>query len=98
MSWSGEQQRLLAAMGYVAYRRAGAAVQVPASVPVPPAGIATEVREDAIAADDPLWRALQRAAGGRDPRLSGMPPLAQLRADPAAKRALWPQLRALRRN
>ena len=25
-------------------------------------------------------------------------PLAQLRADPAAKRALWPQLRALRKQ
>ena len=42
---------------------------------------------------DPLWQALLRAAGTTAlPQVS----LAALRSDPAAKRALWPRLRALR--
>lgn len=52
---------------------------------------------------DALQLALIRASG-RDPNAPGMaeemaswPASAVLRADPAAKRALWPRLRALRR-
>ena len=47
-------------------------------------------------AGDGLWQALQRATG-RDPATLGLPPLEHLRASGAAKRALWPRLRALRR-
>ena len=52
--------------------------------------------------EDPLVDALLRAAG-RDRQapdaaalLRDCPPPATLRADPAAKRALWPRLRRLR--
>ena len=52
---------------------------------------------------DPLLHAVLRAAG-RDPAdtraraLRGdLPPVAALRGDAAAKRRLWPRLRALRR-
>ena len=52
---------------------------------------------------DRLQIALLRASGcnPNDPQtrvLMDSWPLAELRADPAAKRALWPQLRALRRK
>ena len=56
---------------------------------------------------EPLLRALLRA-GGSDPgqvadaeswlRAQQIPSLTQLRNNPAAKRALWPRLRALRRQ
>ena len=45
-----------------------------------------------------LLLALQRAAGGRDLAGVSLPPLARLRGDAGAKRALWPRLRALRRG
>jgi len=54
-------------------------------------------------AGDPLVLALLRAAGRTReavdaPRIArGWPAPERLRRDPAAKRALWPQLRALRR-
>lgn len=51
---------------------------------------------------DPLLHAVLRAAG-RDPAdaramalLGELPPVATLRGDAAAKRRLWPRLRALR--
>ncbi len=52
---------------------------------------------------DRLQIALLRASGcnPNDPQTRALMdswPLAELRADPAAKRALWPQLRALRRK
>ena len=83
MSWDGVQRQALEAMGYVLLRRVD-----------PDAG---EVPEGA------LYDALLRAAG-RDRHspdavalCRSWPPLAELRT-PAAKRALWPQLRALRRR
>ncbi len=59
--------------------------------------------------DDPLFPALIRAAGLSMARPSefdwlgwaqavGLPPLAELRRDPQAKRALWPRLRRWRRE
>jgi len=44
-----------------------------------------------------LQQALLRAVGGDAARLAGLPPLDLLRT-PAAKRALWPRLRAARRQ
>lgn len=80
MAWDAFQRDALAALGHVVY------VQRPA------AGLP----------DDPLLRALLHAAG-RDASASDArewmhtwPAVARLRGDPAAKRALWPQLRALR--
>jgi len=61
-------------------------------------------RADEVVPDDPLAHALLRAAGrsvdadDAAALLRGLPSLATLRADPAAKRALWPRLRALRRG
>lgn len=54
--------------------------------------------------EDPLLHAVLRAAG-RDPAdararalVADLPPVASLRGDAAAKRRLWPRLRALRRG
>lgn len=84
LAWDPWQREVLEAMGHRVYARAPRAADI-----VP---------------DDPLAHALLRAAG-RGPEsadaaelLRGLPPLATLRADPAAKRALWPRLRALRRG
>lgn len=81
MTWDPLQQEVLEALGHTVYRTAG-----PEPAPLP---------------DDPLLHALLRAAG-RDAGdadaaalCRGWIPTARLR-DPAAKRALWPRLRALR--
>lgn len=110
--WSTEQREWLQAMGYELLAPAGASVideapapaVVPTAMPVvdaPPARAATS-RPPLSAATpdltDPLLRALLRASRCDDlaelARLAG--DLAALRRDPAAKRALWPVLRALR--
>lgn len=84
-AWSALQRDTLDAMGLTAYRTVG--VAVPGELP-----------------DDPLIDALLRAAGrtrdGEDTvRLARTWPAPRtLRNDPRAKRALWPQLRALRRS
>jgi hypothetical protein len=54
--------------------------------------------------DDPLLRALLRAAGcdAQSPEIASvlraLPPTTALRADPRGKRALWPRLRSFRRR
>ena len=91
-AWSAEQQRCLEALGYTLYRPA---------IPAPDAAA-----ENAVTALDPLLRALLRAAGCNQVqgdadawmRKQQIPPLARLRDDPSAKRALWPRLRASRRE
>ena len=99
MSWSPQQQAMLSAMGFTLYRQAGAAPERPAAndpatAPVAAASPATA----SPAAGDRLLQALVRAAGGRDLAALALPPMEQLRASGAAKRALWPALRALRRK
>lgn len=86
--WDPLQCEMLAAMG----------------LPVQRIVLATAGDEGpATLSDDPLVLALLRAAGrSREaadaPRIArGWPAPERLRRDPAAKRALWPQLRALRR-
>lgn len=83
MSWDAFQHETLNALGHTLYRRAG--IETP-----PPPDPATLT---------PLQRAVLRAAD-RDVSDAAVPSLLAtargLRADPAAKRALWPQLRALR--
>jgi hypothetical protein len=91
MSWNPQQQAMLSAMGYTLYRQAGA---VPAAMP------AAVSRGDVApgAQTDRLLQALARAAGGHDLAALALPPIEQLRASGAVKRALWPSLRALRRK
>ena len=81
--WDAFQREMLAALGH----------EVLALAPV---GDAAPAQAEA-AGMPPLQQALLRAVGGDATRLAGLPPLALLRT-PAAKRALWPRLRALRRT
>lgn len=83
MSWDPWQREVLDALGHRVYE---------AVAPSRPPATA-----------DPLLLALLRAAGrGADDGdaaglLQAWPGAAELRGNPAAKRALWPRLRALRR-
>jgi len=95
VNWSPQQQAMLSAMGYTLYRQAGA--ETP-PVGVSDATIPAPSTSPRPRTQDRLMQALVRAAGGRDPAALPLPPLEQLRADPSAKRALWPSLRALRRQ
>jgi hypothetical protein len=83
-AWSAEQRRLLAALGVPLFVRAAPAVD-----------------DGSPGFDDPalatLRAALERAAGGRD-IAQLLLDLRRVRASGAAKRALWPALRALRRG
>ena len=83
--WDPFQREMLAALGHQLLVPVGA--EAGASSPVPPA------MDTGL---PPLLRALALAAGGDAARLPPLPPLDQLRS-PAAERALWPRLRALRR-
>lgn len=84
MSWDPLQREMLEALGHVVLVRAA---------PTRPA-----------LPDDPLLHALLRAAGrsGADADAWDLhrtwPAVSDLRGDAAAKRALWPRLRALRRQ
>ena len=84
--WDAFQREVLSALGH----------EVLALAATGAAGTATAPAIDPTRLP-PLQQALLRAVGGDPARLAGLPPLAQLRT-PAAKRALWPRLRALRRS
>ena len=82
--WDSFQREALTAVGHGVYQAAGPALN------------ASALQRDA--ADDgapPMLQALARAAGVPVERLVDLPPLEQLR-NAAAKRALWPRLRAIR--
>ena len=86
--WDAFQREMLEAMGHAVYvPRAQAA---PAVAPATATGLAEPVPRG-------LLQAIARAAGVAPEALPALPPLAQLRT-PAGKRALWPQLRRLRRS
>ncbi|PPU03235.1 alanine acetyltransferase [Xanthomonas arboricola] len=80
----------------------------PAAPADPPQAVATASattpqRRSRVGMPDRLQMALLRASGCNpgDPNTQALMaswPLAELRGNPAAKRALWPQLRALRRR
>lgn len=93
MSWSPAQRQMLEAMGYTPFQRAVAGAPAPAASGPAPAGSAPE----GPAGHPKLMQALRLAARGRD--IDALLPgdLSGLR-DPAAKRALWSRLRALRRH
>jgi len=98
MNWDPFQRQALAELGHRLYRLRGNGAHpgIDAVEPIPPPARPANSGRPApsgAAGDDPLLRALMRAAGGDAlPRLD----LDALRRDPAAKRALWPRLRALR--
>ncbi len=108
-SWSDEQRIYLAAMGYTLYQRvAGASLagDLPAQRAAAPAFAAPVPSGPDNDPPMALWLALLRAARLRPLQIEGaqdwlhahqIPPLAHLRRDPAAKRASWPIVRAMRR-
>jgi hypothetical protein len=96
MSWNPQQQAMLAAMGYTLYRGAGASAA--ASVEMPRTAIESPAGAGSAGQEGRLLQALRRAAGGRDLSGLALPPLETLRSDAAAKRRIWPVLRALRRR
>ena len=100
-SWSPQQREWLQALGHDVLMLAGAdvppAVVATAEVAVRPAALAQRPAAPA-AGDNALLRALQRAAGRRDlGDFAWLPDPAALRGNAAAKRALWPRLRTLRK-
>lgn len=92
MSFDPFQRAVLAELGLVAYR-------LPSASPPALAAVAVDVDVD-VDVDAPMLARLARAAGLAPERLLAYPEIAArsrtLRDDAAAKRALWPRLRALR--
>ncbi len=91
---ASSRQRILDVLGYTLYAPAQAALPSVAAVP-------------GIDANDRLVLAVLRAAGVEASMLDdvtgwwllqGWVAPARLRSDPAAKRALWPHLRAMRKT
>ena len=87
--WDAFQREMLSALGHEV-------VVLAAAMDAAPVEAAPAAQFDATGMP-PLQQALVRAVGGDPTRLAGLAPLEQLRT-PAAKRALWPRLRALRRD
>ena len=88
MSWDPFQRAVLAELGHVLYRAPASSVGI---APVADAGMS----------DAALLARLARAAGiAPEALLAGIGDAAALdvRGNAAAKRALWPRLRALRRG
>jgi hypothetical protein len=91
-AWSAGQQRYLAAMGVPLWERREPRSEVPEGVAAfanPTAAVGKEFRR--LVAD------IERAAGGRN-LAQLLLDLPRIRASAAAKRALWPTLRALRKG
>lgn len=111
--WNAQQREWLQAMGHPVWQIASTDAVADAPVRTADAlreaaGLKGDAPRSAragstraVADDDRLARALVRAAGtGADETtvLALVSDLATLRGNAAAKRALWPRLRALRRN
>lgn len=104
-AWTSEQREWLQALGHdvLTLVQAGAPQQAAAGAVAPAMPASPPVSAPARAGTDvpPLLRALARAARREadDPELlHTVPDLATLRGNPAARRALWPRLRGLRRT
>lgn len=105
MSWDPFQRAVLAELGHDAYRVAAAASgDAPAAVAghAAPAGAGPGADTGSEARDAALLAKLAQAARLSPQALRAQAGIAdllpRLRSDPAAKRALWPRLRALRRG
>lgn len=91
MNWDPFQRAVLAELGHALYRLPAAAAQAPAETPF---------AETSLAGDRAMLARLARVVGLAADG-AGLPPeiialSGRLRGDAAAKRALWPRLRALR--
>jgi hypothetical protein len=86
--WDAFQREMLEAMGHAVYmpRAPEATSMAPAAI----AGLAPPIPRG-------LLQAIARAAGVTPDALPPLPSLAEMRT-PAGKRALWPQLRRIRRS
>lgn len=97
MSWDPLQRAVLVDLGHVLYRASGTVTAAPAATED-----AAAVAAVTAAPDDALLARLARAACVTPEVLRGHADIAAaaatLRGDAAAKRALWPRLRALRRG
>nr|WP_284690675.1 hypothetical protein [Lysobacter terrestris] len=103
LPWTPEQHEWLLALGHDVLMPAAPQVGIaPEPLPVAvEAKAAPRSRDAAVPApgSPALLRALARAAGRNEADaefLQRLPDLATLRGNPAARRALWPSLRALR--
>ena len=102
MEWDPFQREVLEALGHTLFVRAEAGgIGAPAAATRPPAPAAPQpapapVPAATTGAAEPLRQAIARAAGIAVDALPPDLPLASLRGNPAAKRALWPRLRAMR--
>ena len=100
----GQRGPVLEARPERAPPRTAAPVAAPDTVPVAARPLPTgNARQPLVRLPDRLQIALLRASGcnPNDPATQALMdswPLEQLRRDPAAKRALWPRLRALRKG
>ncbi|GAB3348514.1 hypothetical protein [Lysobacter tyrosinilyticus] len=102
LPWSAEQREWLQALGHDVLMLASTTAAEPQpelrEAVAPASKPETGARP---AAASPLLRALARAAGRSEQDadlLQVLPDLATLRGSPAARRALWPHLRALRKR
>lgn len=98
MSWDRFQRAVLAELGHDAYRTVAGtprAVPAPACSPGRPAPVAEE-HEAALLTK--LAQAARLSPQALQAEAGILEQLPRLRTDPAAKRALWPRLRALRRG
>ncbi len=104
MSWDPFQRAVLAEFGHDAYRVAAAAGSAPAAVAghSAPAEAGSGAATGSDVRDAALLAKLAQAARLSPQALRAQAGIAdllpRLRSDPAAKRALWPRLRALRRG
>ena len=97
MNWDPFQREVLAELGHVVYRQAGTALVNQAEALHVDAPVGSDV-----SLDSPMLAHVARAAGmTTEDLLAGlgeMHVIASLRGNAAAKRALWPRLRAMRKQ
>lgn len=97
MSWDPFQREVLAELGHVVYRQAGVAIEADDEAPR-----AEAARADAAGIDGSMLARVARAAGMTAAALQAcigdIRVIRSLHGNPSAKRALWPRLRALRRQ
>ena len=101
LPWSAEQREWLQALGHDVLMLASATTVAEPTREARPSAPEPVATARPAAAASPLLRALARAAGRNEQDaelLQMLPDLATLRGNPAARRALWPRLRALRKG